>query len=105
MIGLRFFFCMSVNLLQKIYLHSFRWLVTQKRVKEAEVVLKKAAKVNKRTFRELFIEETKEEKSKATFLDLFKTSNLRKNTLIQYFNWFTASFVYYALTFDSGMIF
>jgi len=81
-----------------------RWLVTQKRVKEAEVVLKKAAKVNKRTFRELFIEETKEEKSKATFLDLFKTSNLRKNTLIQYFNWFTASFVYYALTFDSGTL-
>ena len=40
----------------------------------------------------------------ASILDLFKTPNLRKNTLISYFNWFTASFVYYALTFDSGTL-
>ncbi len=45
-----------------------------------------------------------DEKRGATYLDLFRTPNLRKNTLIQYFNWFTASFVYYGLTFDSGSI-
>ena len=43
-------------------------------------------------------------KKKASALDLFKTPHLRKITLIQYFNWFTASVVYYALTFDSGTL-
>ena len=38
------------------------------------------------------------EKSTATILDLFRTPNLRKKTLIQYYQWFTASMVYYGLT-------
>ena len=45
-----------------------------------------------------------EDAKKVTFLDLFKTPNLRKNTLIQYFNWFTATFVYYGLTLNADTL-
>ena len=44
------------------------------------------------------------ETKKVTFLDLFRTPNLRKNTLIQYFNWFTTTFVYYGLTLNADTL-
>ena len=47
---------------------------------------------------------TAEEVKKVTFLDLFKSPNLRKNTLIQYFNWFTTTFVYYGLTLNADTL-
>ena len=49
----------------------------------------------------LAISENAEQTVETSFnlFDLFKTSNLRKNTLIQYFNWFTTALVYYGLTF------
>ena len=49
----------------------------------------------------LAISENAEQTMEKSFnlFDLFKTSNLRKNTLIQYFNWFTTALVYYGLTF------
>ena len=49
----------------------------------------------------LAISENTEQTMETSFnlFDLFKTSNLRKNTLIQYFNWFTTALVYYGLTF------
>ena len=84
-----------------------RWLISQKRIVEAEAVLKKAVKVNKGMDMEhldLKLEAKEEPKHKANILDLFKTRNILKNTIIQYVNWFTASFVYYALTFDSGTL-
>ena len=40
----------------------------------------------------------------ANFLDLFKTPNLRKNTLIQYFNWFTVVLVYYGITLNADTL-
>ena len=42
--------------------------------------------------------------TKVTLLDLFKTPNLRKNTLIQYFNWFTVVLVYYGLTLNADTL-
>lgn len=82
-----------------------RWLLSKNRTKEAEEILRQAARRNQKTWDESVVLETpKEEESSANFLDLFKTPNLCKNTLIQYFNWFAASFVYYALTLDSGTL-
>ena len=85
-----------------------RWLITQKRFKEAEDIIRKAAKTNHGTEPEdIKIEEDCKDEDKGSggnIFDLFKTPNLRKNTLISYFNWFSASFVYYALTFDSGTL-
>ena len=86
-----------------------RWLITQGRVEEAKVILQKAAKTNGKVWpsedSNLQLDERKENDdgavTQASILALFRTPNLLKNTLIQYFNWFTASFVYYALTFNS----
>lgn len=86
-----------------------RWLISQKRYKEAETILRRAAQINGKAWDE---SENLEESDKmadteaesVNILHLFKTPNLRKNTLLQYFNWFTASFIYYALTFDSGSL-
>ena len=36
------------------------------------------------------------------FLDLFKTPNMRKKTLIIYYLWFASTFVYYGLTLNSN---
>ena len=91
-----------------------RWLISKGRLDEAKVILEKAAKTNKRPWPTTVdlttgseVKESTEEvkNSTANIWDLFKTPNLRKNTLIQYFNWFSASFVYYALTFNSGTLF
>ena len=91
-----------------------RWLITQGRVEEAKVILQKAAKTNGKVWpsedSNLQLDERKENDDgasvpQASILALFRTPNLLKNTLIQYFNWFTASFVYYALTFNSGTLF
>ena len=84
-----------------------RWLISQKRIVEAEAILKRAVKINKGMDMEqvnLKLDTKEEINHKANILDLFKTRNILKNTLIQYINWFTASFVYYALTFDSGTL-
>ena len=42
--------------------------------------------------------------SKATALDLFKTLNMLKKTLVQMYVWFTASFVYYGLTLNGDIL-
>jgi hypothetical protein len=42
--------------------------------------------------------------SKANVLDLFKTQNMLKKTLIQMFTWFTASFVYFGLSINSDTL-
>lgn len=89
-----------------------RWLLANGKVEEAKVILEKAAKRNGRTWpKDFHLVSTSKahlevdtDEPKASVIDLFRTPNLRKNTLIQYFNWFTASFVYYGLTFDSGTI-
>ncbi len=43
-------------------------------------------------------------RSKASILDLFKTRNMLKKTVIQMYVWFTTSFVYYGLTLNSDTL-
>ena len=93
-----------------------RWLLTKGRVNEARTILKKAAQINGNTpddqmdlnafdASNLATNSKDEYQGKKTnLLDLFKTPNMRKNTLIQYFNWFTVAFVYYGLTLNSDKL-
>jgi hypothetical protein len=46
----------------------------------------------------------RDSKPKANVLDLFKTRNMLKKTLIQMYVWFTASFVYYGLSLNSDTL-
>ena len=90
-----------------------RWLIAQGRTEEAKAILQKAAKTNGKAWPDnVQLESADNVDNKdqtppesVNILALCKTPNVRKNTLIQYFNWFTASFVYYALTFNGGTLF
>lgn len=85
-----------------------RWHLSQGNVTEASGILRQASKVNKidrnEDFSNIQVTTASQESSSTSFFDLFKTPNLRKKTLIQYFNWFTISLIYYALTLDSGTL-
>ena len=87
-------------------------------------ILEKAVKINGKTWTEnkqlrsinkmtVDASEENEEKTNETLrssqkqvnlFDLFRTPNLRKNTLIQYFNWFTVVLVYYGITLNADTL-
>lgn len=78
----------------RIVPESARWLVSKKRYKEADVVLQKAAKINKATLPNEWWEllDSEEEGSKrpakdASFPDLLRTPQLRKRALSVFFLW------------------
>ena len=96
-----------------------RWLLSCVREKEANDILEKAAKVNGLPWPPINqpLTEDKESladnadntdeimvKKSATILDSFKTPNLRRNTLISWFCWFTAAFIYYGLTLNADTL-
>lgn len=94
---------------------SARWLLSKNRKSEAMVIIKQAARENNITIEEEFIEslligdkpeevkgeEPKDEK-KATVLDLFKQPNLRKKSLLIFFDWFVNSGTYYGLSWNTS---
>lgn len=67
-----------------------RWLLSQGRIKEAEDILRKAAKVNKRTLPEKIFatEDTEDSKPQQGKLwNLFSTRVMTVRTLVIFFNW------------------
>ncbi|XP_067887534.1 solute carrier family 22 member 13b isoform X1 [Heterodontus francisci] len=83
---------------------SARWLVMTGRNEAAKKYLMSAAIINKRVVPETLFDKlaTEKEIQQATILDLFKTSSLRRITLVLVFIWFINSFVYYGLSFSVG---
>ncbi|XP_033625385.1 organic cation transporter protein-like isoform X1 [Asterias rubens] len=88
-----------------------RWLISKKKFKQAEKIIKSIAKVNKKSVPEnMFVEEdTIQEKEtnniltrQPTQIDLFRTPNMRKKTLNIFFNWFVNSLVYYGLSLSTS---
>uniref|UniRef100_A0A8C3Q4N6 Uncharacterized protein n=1 Tax=Geospiza parvula TaxID=87175 RepID=A0A8C3Q4N6_GEOPR len=79
---------------------SARWLVTKGRIEEAKKLLQKAAAANKRSLPPELLEQLKPEKQvkSGSFLDLFRTKDLLKVTLIMSCVWFADSIVYYGLS-------
>ncbi|XP_071956471.1 organic cation transporter protein-like [Antedon mediterranea] len=86
---------------------SARWLMTQGRIDEALRAIEKAAKVNGKKLPDLIYDKhnfTVAEDESGTILDLFKTPNMRKKTLIMMYNWFVVACVYYGLSLSTSTL-
>ena len=88
-----------------------RWLLAQGRITEAEKIIKDIAQFNGKPLPETFklippneSEQNKKGRGILGFLQLFKTPNMRKKTLINYYLWFATSLIYYGLTLNSNGI-
>ncbi|XP_057313745.1 solute carrier family 22 member 4-like isoform X2 [Hydractinia symbiolongicarpus] len=80
---------------------SVRWLNLKGRTKEAEAILRKAAKYNKKILPSVSLEPAESEEKhgrKASYIDLFKRWKLAKSMLAQGFIWFQCGMSTYALT-------
>nr|CAD7456577.1 unnamed protein product [Timema tahoe] len=87
-----------------------RWLMTQGKKEEVMEVIKTAARCNKRTLPtniekqlDQFMSKSSNEEQAGLF-DLFRTPNLRRNTLLLYVEWFTINLIYLALVLNTGNI-
>lgn len=92
---------------------SARWLLSQKRKDEAVVILERAAKENGVTIpKDVYdnmMEETSEPANKVKnanehepgMLDLFRYPNLRRKSLLIFFDWFVNSGTYYGLSWNT----
>ncbi|GIY87638.1 organic cation transporter protein [Caerostris darwini] len=89
-----------------------RWLMSKGRVDEAQKILIKAAKTNKKKLsdidtrlKKMMVKATEVHESGAAggnFLDLLRTPGLWQMTLNIFFLWFVNSFVYYGLSYNTN---
>ncbi|XP_038077424.1 organic cation transporter protein-like [Patiria miniata] len=85
---------------------SVRWLVSKGRIEEAEQVIRKIAKMNKKTLPDVLFEyediqaetESKESAIPPSVIDLYKTPNMAVKTLNMQWHWYVNSLVYYGLS-------
>lgn len=83
-----------------------RWLMTQGKYEKAEKIMITAAKRNKLEIHNMPVMmkqlkeriEKEERKKNPSVIDLFKTANLRKNTIFVYISYFSVAFVFYGLS-------
>ncbi|XP_055082362.1 solute carrier family 22 member 4-like [Periophthalmus magnuspinnatus] len=88
-----------------------RWLLFQGKVKEAEAIIRKAARWNKipapqNIFHQFTIPEKEKDKAKKNYsvIDLFKTSTIRITTLNLFLIWFIMFLAYYALNLNTSQL-
>lgn len=100
--------CVTLSSYYILLPESPRWLLSQKREKEARVIIKKICLRNKRDYKDS-VSLTDQHAAalddavkKPTLVDLFRTPRLRWRTLNLYYNWFVISLVYYGLSLNSG---
>lgn len=82
-----------------------RWLISQNSISKALDITEAMAKENKKKLSKNFETPTDDEgeSSSASLLDLIRTPNMRKHTLILMFNWFTSAVVYQGLIMRVGI--
>ncbi|KAM8993919.1 solute carrier family 22 member 4 isoform 1-T1 [Guaruba guarouba] len=81
-----------------------RWLISQGRYKEAEVIIRKAAKINGVPAPEVLFDTAEmqdwkpQQQQKAILLDLFRTRNIATITIMSLLLWFFTSVGYFGLS-------
>lgn len=86
---------------------SVRWLTTHKRTGEAEKLLKRVAKTNKKTMPEESLglpEDQKVTEREAGFMDLFGSRSMTKKTVISWISWFVNAQVYFGVSLGSVLL-
>ena len=76
--------------LTRIVPESVRWLMTHKKIREAENILKRVAKTNKQAMPEEGLglpEDQKTAEREAGFMDLFGSRSMTKKTIISWISW------------------
>lgn len=89
-----------------------RWLLALGRTDEVMVILQEAARVNNRELppsldkllRQDAMRKESADQPTAGIMDLYRTPNMRKNSLILYIIWFSVYLVYYGLVLNLGNI-
>ncbi|XP_027629157.1 solute carrier family 22 member 2 [Tupaia chinensis] len=85
-----------------------RWLISQNKNTKAMRTIKHIANKNGKplpaSFQSLRPEEEAGEKLSPSFLDLVRTPQIRKHTLILMYNWFTSSVLYQGLIMHMGLV-
>ncbi|XP_038078075.1 organic cation transporter protein-like [Patiria miniata] len=89
---------------------SVSWLVSKGMIDEAEVVIRKVAKINKKTLPDVLFDKEdiredmkmKESRALPSVIDLFKTPNMAVKTINMMFNWMVTSLIYYGLSQSTG---
>ncbi|XP_061177652.1 organic cation transporter protein-like [Saccostrea echinata] len=81
-----------------------RWLISQGRQSDADIIIRKVAKVNKVNIDDKLLKVTKEDtqSTEGRIWHLFSHRVLLIRTLILYFNWAVVSMMYYGVTMHAG---
>ncbi|XP_010629348.1 solute carrier family 22 member 2 [Fukomys damarensis] len=84
-----------------------RWLISQNKTGKAMRIIKHIAKKNGKSMpasvQSIRADEEAVEKLNPSFLDLVRTPQIRKHTLILMYNWFTSSVLYQGLIMHMGL--
>ncbi|XP_029318681.1 solute carrier family 22 member 2-like [Cottoperca gobio] len=81
-----------------------RWLISQNNSSKALEITEAIAKENKRNLKNVkTLTDEEGDSTSASLVDLFRTPNMRKHTLILMFNWFTSAVVYQGLIMRVGI--
>ncbi|XP_058469751.1 solute carrier family 22 member 2-like [Solea solea] len=83
-----------------------RWLLSQNKRSQAVKITEDMAKENKRTLSKNieYLRDDNAVSTTASFMDLIRTPNMRKHTLILSYNWFTSAVVYQGLIMRLGIL-
>ncbi|XP_072512619.1 solute carrier family 22 member 2 [Salminus brasiliensis] len=83
-----------------------RWLLSQNNSSKAVEITQAMAKENKKTLSKniKMLKDDNADSTTGSFMDLIKTPNIRKYTLILSYNWFTSAVVYQGLIMRLGIL-
>ncbi|XP_022094316.1 organic cation transporter protein-like [Acanthaster planci] len=87
-----------------------RWLMSKNRFTDAIVVLRKISHINGSSVGDTTFESSErkpvvgQQRQSTTQLDLVRTPNIRKITLIMWYDWFVANMVYYGLSLSTSAL-